>query len=53
MFWHIIANFYNKDILWCAALRSVSYAMLDKKMTAIMMTLSMLAAAFAGCLGGR
>ncbi|HIE81866.1 MAG TPA: transporter substrate-binding domain-containing protein [Candidatus Poseidoniales archaeon] len=27
--------------------------MLDKKMTAIMMTLSMLAAAFAGCLGGE
>ena len=53
MFWHIIANFYNKDILWCAALRSVSYAMLDKKMTAMMMTLSMLAAAFAGCLGGE
>jgi branched-chain amino acid transport system substrate-binding protein len=31
----------------------VSYAMLDKKMTAMMMTLSMLAAAFAGCLGGE
>ncbi|MDG1533776.1 MAG: hypothetical protein P8Q35_04995, partial [Candidatus Thalassarchaeaceae archaeon] len=27
-------------------------AMLDKKMTAMLMTLSMLAAAFAGCLGG-
>ena len=39
--------------MWCAALRSVSYAMLDKKMTAMMMTLSMLAAAFAGCLGGE
>ena len=28
------------------------YAMLDKKMIAMLMTLSMLAASFAGCLGG-
>lgn len=32
---------------------SVRYTMLDKKMIAMLMTLSMLAAAFAGCLGGE
>ena len=39
--------------MWWVALMSVRYTMLDKKMIAMLMTLSMLAAAFAGCLGGE